>query len=147
MWLSIYNSIQMDHQYTTEFKWSRLVHRLWCPKHPLDTRGCGLVWHSDLQRSSAQYMKTTSSKTRARSTIARRHYHWLLSLTLLRPQGQILDVKMQKITINWPFWFFFQQLLNLSEKCLLVTCITNLSRINEKIFMLSRQQGQIIDVI
>ena len=54
----------------------------------------------------------------------------LLNLKLLRPQGQIIDVKFSK----------------LSENCLLGTCITILSRINEKNFMLSRQQGQIIDV-
>ena len=39
-----------------------------------------------------------------------------------------------------------QSLSNLSENCLLVTRITNLNRIHEKLFKLSRQQGQIIDV-
>ena len=37
-----------------------------------------------------------------------------------------------------------QPLLNLSENCLLVTCITNLKRIHEKLLKLSRPQ--IIDV-
>ena len=41
---------------------------------------------------------------------------------------------------------FFQPLLNLSKNYLLVTCITNLKRICEKLFKLSRPQGQIIDV-
>ena len=42
--------------------------------------------------------------------------------------------------------FFFRPLLNLSENWSLVTCITNLKRIREKLFKLSRRQGQIIDV-
>ena len=54
--------------------------------------------------------------------------------------------KMRKIAINRPFWIFFQPLLNLSKNYLLVTCITNLKRICEKLFKLSRPQGQIIDV-
>ena len=53
--------------------------------------------------------------------------------------------KMWKIAINRPF-FFFRPLLNLSENWSLVTCITNLKRIREKLFKLSRTQGQIIDV-
>ena len=53
--------------------------------------------------------------------------------------------KMWKIAINRPF-FFFRSLLNLSENWSLVTCITNLKRIREKLFKLSRPQGQIIDV-
>ena len=43
-------------------------------------------------------------------------------------------------------FFFFRPLLNLSENWSLVTCITNLKRIREKLFKLSRPQGQIIDV-
>ena len=43
-------------------------------------------------------------------------------------------------------FFFFRPLLNLSENWSLVTCITNLKRICEKLFKLSRPQGQIIDV-
>ena len=54
--------------------------------------------------------------------------------------------KMRKIAINRPFWIFFQPLLNWSKNYLLVTCITNLKRICEKLFKLSRPQGQIIDV-
>ena len=54
--------------------------------------------------------------------------------------------KMRKIAINRPFWIFFQPLLNLSKNYLLVTCITSLKRICEKLFKLSRPQGQIIDV-
>ena len=54
--------------------------------------------------------------------------------------------KMRKIAINQPFWIFFQPLLNLSENWSLVTCMTNLKRICEKLFKLSRPQGQIIDV-
>ena len=54
--------------------------------------------------------------------------------------------KMWKIAINRPFFFFFRPLLNLSENWSLVTCITNLKRICEKLFKLSRPQGQIIDV-
>ena len=54
--------------------------------------------------------------------------------------------KMRKIAINRPFWIFFQPLLNLCKNYLLVTCITNLKRICEKLFKLSRPQGQIIDV-
>ena len=53
---------------------------------------------------------------------------------------------MWKIAINRTFWIHFQPLLNLSKNCLLVTCITNLKRIHEKLFKLSRPQGQIIDV-
>ena len=34
----------------------------------------------------------------------------------------------------------------MSENWLLVTCITDLKRIHEKLFKLSRPQGQIIDV-
>ena len=54
--------------------------------------------------------------------------------------------EMQKITIKRPFKKKFKLLSKLSENYLLVHCITNLSRINEKLFMLSHQQGQIIDV-
>ena len=54
--------------------------------------------------------------------------------------------KMWKIAINRPFFFFFRPLLNLSKNYLLVTCITNLKRICEKLFNLSRPQGQINDV-
>ena len=36
--------------------------------------------------------------------------------------------------------------MKLSKNYLLVTCITNLKRIPEKLFKLSRPQGQIIDV-
>ena len=52
--------------------------------------------------------------------------------------------KMWKIAINRQF-FFFQPLLNLSKNYLLVTCITNLKGICEKLFNLLRPQGQIID--
>ena len=41
---------------------------------------------------------------------------------------------------SWP------PVLNLSKNYLLVACITNLKRMREKLFKLSRQQGQIIDV-
>ena len=41
--------------------------------------------------------------------------------------------KMWKIAINRPFFFFFRPLLNLSENWSLVTCITNLKRIREKL--------------
>ena len=51
-----------------------------------------------------------------------------------------------KIAINQPFRFVLQPLLNMSENCSLVTCITNLGRIHVKLFMLSRPQGQIIDI-
>ena len=54
--------------------------------------------------------------------------------------------KLPKIAINRPFKICFQALLNLFKNCLLVTCITNLKRIHEKLFKLSRPQGQIIDV-
>ena len=54
--------------------------------------------------------------------------------------------KMWKIAINRPFLLFFRPLLNLSKNYLLVTCINNLKRICEKLFNLSRPQGQIIDV-
>ena len=40
----------------------------------------------------------------------------------------------------------FQLLLNLSKNYLLVTCITNLKKIREKLFKLSCPQGQIIDL-
>ena len=43
------------------------------------------------------------------------------------------------------FIYFFQPLSNLSENCLFVTFITNLSSINTKLFVLSRPQGEIID--
>ena len=52
---------------------------------------------------------------------------------LSRPQGQIIDVKMWKIPKNLPFWIFFQPSVNLSKNYLLVTCITNLKRIREKL--------------
>ena len=55
--------------------------------------------------------------------------------------------KMWKISINRPFFFFFRPLLNLLKNYLLVTCITNLKRICEKLFNLSRPQGQIIDIM
>ena len=54
--------------------------------------------------------------------------------------------KMRKIAINRSFRIFFQPLLNLSKNYLLVTCITNLKRICEKLFNLSRPKGQIMDV-
>ena len=62
-----------------------------------------------------------------------------------RPQGQIIDVKCENRNKSAIF-FFFRPLLNLSKNYLLVTCITNLKRICEKLFNLSRPQGQIIDV-
>ena len=46
--------------------------------------------------------------------------------------------KMREIAINRPFLIFFQPLLSLSKNYLLVTCITNLKRISEKLFNLSR---------
>ena len=48
--------------------------------------------------------------------------------------------KRRKIAISWPFYFFFQPLLSLSENWSLVTCITNLGRIHEKHFTLSCPQ-------
>ena len=54
--------------------------------------------------------------------------------------------KMRKIAIKSAILIFFQPLLNLSENCLFVTCITNLKRIHGHFFKLSRPQGQIIDV-
>ena len=63
---------------------------------------------------------------------------------LSRLQGQIIDVKCSNRNKS-AILNFFQPLLNLSKNYLLVTCITNLQRIREKLF-LSRLQGQIIDV-
>ena len=57
---------------------------------------------------------------------------------LLRPQGQIIDIKCEKIAINRSF--FFHPLLNLSENWSLLTCITNLGRIHEQLFKLSRPE-------
>ena len=65
---------------------------------------------------------------------------------VIAPTRSIYWRKMRKIAINQPFWNFFQPLLNLSKNYLLVTCITNLKRICEKLFKLSRPQGQIIDL-
>ena len=59
-----------------------------------------------------------------------------------RPQSQIIDVNRNKSAIL----NFIQPLSNLSENCLLVTCITNVNRIHEKLFKFPRPQGQIIDV-
>ena len=64
---------------------------------------------------------------------------------LSRPQGQIIDVKCEK-SQKIDHFFFLRPLLNLSENWSLVTCITNLKRIREKLFKLSCPQGQIIDV-
>ena len=65
---------------------------------------------------------------------------------VIAPTGSNYWRKMRKIAINRPFFFFFRPLLNLSKNYLLVTCITNLKRVCEKLFNLSRPQGQIIDV-
>ena len=48
--------------------------------------------------------------------------------------------KRRKIAISRPFWILFRPLLNLSENWSLVACITNLGRIHEKLFKLSRPQ-------
>ena len=61
------------------------------------------------------------------------------------PGGQVLPNWKQKITINLPF-FIFLAVTEMSKNCLLVAYIIQLSRINEKLFMLSRPQGQIIDL-
>ena len=65
---------------------------------------------------------------------------------LLRQQGQIIDVKCKNRNKS-VIIFFFQPLLNLSDNLSFVTCITNFGKIHEKLFMLSRPQAQIIDVI
>ena len=52
--------------------------------------------------------------------------------------------KMRKIAINQPFLIFFRPLLNLSENWSLVTCITNLGRIHEKLFKLSLPQENVL---
>ena len=65
---------------------------------------------------------------------------------LLRRQGHYWR-KMLKIAINRPFCIFVKPLLKLSEDYLLVTGITNLNRIHEQLFKLSRPQGQIISAI
>ena len=64
---------------------------------------------------------------------------------LSRPQGQLIDINAKNSNKS-AILIFFQPLLNLSENWSLVTCITNLGRIHEKLFMLSRPQGRIIDV-
>ena len=69
----------------------------------------------------------------------------LKTFKLIAPTRSNYWRKMWKIAINRSF-FFFRPLLNLSENWSLVTCITNLKRICEKLFKLSRPQGQIIDV-
>ena len=65
---------------------------------------------------------------------------------VIAPTGSNYWRKMRKIAINRPFFNFFRPLLNFSKNYLLVTCINNLKRICEKLFNLSRPQGQIIDV-
>ena len=59
----------------------------------------------------------------------------IIELKVIAPTRSNYWHKMKKIAINRPFWIFFQPLANLSENCLLVTCVTNLSRINEKLYM------------
>ena len=59
---------------------------------------------------------------------------------------KLLRLEKIQMKLERPFWIFFQPLLNFSKNYLLVTCITNLKRIGEKLFKLSRPQGQIIDV-
>ena len=49
---------------------------------------------------------------------------------------------MRKIAINRPFWFFFSHYPKTGNMSL-VTCITNLGRINEKLFKLLCPQSQI----
>ena len=49
----------------------------------------------------------------------------------------MIDAKCEKSQKIGHFEFFFQLLLNWSENCLLVTCITSLKRIHEKLFKLS----------
>ena len=68
-----------------------------------------------------------------------------LKVILLRPQGQIIDVKCKNRKKS-AIWNFFQPLSNSSENWLVLTFLTHLSRINEKLLMLSRPQGRIIDV-
>ena len=58
---------------------------------------------------------------------------------LSHPQGQIIDVKCEKSQLIGHFEFF-SPLLNLSENWSLVTCLTNLGRIHEKLLKLSRPQ-------
>ena len=64
---------------------------------------------------------------------------------VIKLQGKIIDKKSKKISIDHLFWFF-QPLLNFSESWLLVTCITNLDKVHEKLLKLSRPQGEIIDI-
>ena len=64
---------------------------------------------------------------------------------LSRPQGQIIDLKCENLNKSDILNFFsalikLRPLLNLSENWSLVTCITNLGGIHEKLFKLSRQQ-------
>ena len=64
---------------------------------------------------------------------------------LSSPQGQIIDYTVKNHNKS-AILTFFQPLLNLSENCFLVTCITHFKRILEKLPKLSRPQGQIIEV-
>ena len=72
---------------------------------------------------------------------------WFLSACAhnIHQADKSFQTENKKITINWPF-FIFLAVIELSENCLLVTCTTHFSRINEKLFMLSRPQGQTIDL-
>ena len=67
-------------------------------------------------------------------------------MKLLRPQGQIINVKCKKLQEIGHFAYFFQPLSKLSENWTLVKRITHFERIHGKLFMLSCPQGQIIDV-
>ena len=58
---------------------------------------------------------------------------------LSRPKGQIIDEKGETRNKS-ALLNFFRPLLNLSENWSLVTCITNLGMIHEKLFKLSRPQ-------
>ena len=56
-----------------------------------------------------------------------------------RSQGQFIDIKCEKNRNNAAILNFFQPLFNWS----LVTCITNLENIHEKLFKLSRPQVKV----
>ena len=94
------------------------------------------TWLSDVNKAK---LMSLVAVTRAYSTIVRLHY-WI---EVIAPTSSNYWSKIQKITISRPFWIFFQSLPNLSENCLLVTCITNLSRINEKLFTRSNYSREI----
>ena len=54
--------------------------------------------------------------------------------------------KMRKIAINQPFWFFFWAIIELVRELVICNMHNKLGRRHEKLFKLSRPQGQIIDV-